>query len=222
MDIGNCSSLQVNIKNDNVNPREMVQFTTNYHSKLDFDNAFVNNQLTLYSDELQMGVEQNNEYIALSSANFNVTFTKNSDATYNIATNNSFSNGDAIISAISATNVQFDTYNGDGSSNNCPYTIEIIPSPLATAAAGGTIEFTAIAKDSLGVDINPQPTFTWSSDNIVATIVSTDSQSALVTIHGDVDGTCATIFATTEDGQYSTTSHVALSGSTDQYPCPSN
>ena len=221
-----CSSLQVNIHNDSVEPRELVQFTTNFHTKSDFDAAFVNNQITLNSNDLQMGVEQNNNYIVLSSTDFNVTFTKNTDATYNIVTNNSFSNNDVVISTIEAMNVQFDTYNGDGSSNDCneddyTYTVEILPFPLATAPVGGTIAFTAIVKNNLGIEIDPQPIFTWSSDNEIATVVSTDSQSAVVTISEYPYGTCATIFATTEDGKYSTTSHVALSGSTSEFPCPS-
>ncbi|HEX9484403.1 MAG TPA: hypothetical protein VF929_07465, partial [Gemmatimonadaceae bacterium] len=61
--------------------------------------------------------------------------------------------------------------------------IDVTPSPLATAARGATVQFTATAYGSNGTPLSPQPTFTWASTNTtVANIASTGVQTAAATM----------------------------------------
>ncbi len=112
--------------------------------------------------------------------------------------------------------------NGDTSDDTAIHHIEISPYPLAIGSVGDTIVFTATAVDRNGNVITPQPEFVWSTDNDVA-IISTsavNSQNASVIFNNSADGSCAIIFVTLESGEYEASSHVALSGTTEQYPCP--
>jgi hypothetical protein len=104
--------------------------------------------------------------------------------------------------------------------------VVIDPHPLATAAGGGTIVFTASLIDQSGNPVNPQPQFIWSCGNPcnpVVSIVQSSSNSVVATVHDNVAGTCGTVTAAVVgDSTKSGSSHIALAGSTTQYPCPPN
>jgi len=76
-----------------------------------------------------------------------------------------------------------------------PCGIDVTPFPLAYAPAGGTVQFTATAKDCRGNIIQPPPVFSWRSDN---PSIATVDQTGLVTMHDGVYGTCAEIWATAQ------------------------
>ena len=123
MDAQSCPQLQVNIKENYEDGADIIQFTTNYHSKESFDNAFSNNKLTLNSDALSFYLEQGGASQAINdTSTFSVTFTKNSDGSYDIESTGYFANkyedGENRVSDIVAKNVDFDTHHGYGD-NTC-------------------------------------------------------------------------------------------------------
>ncbi len=129
MDAQACPQLQVNIKESDDEGADIVQFTTNYNSKLSFDNAFVNDKLTLTSEDLSFYLELGGDPQAVNdTSTFSVTFTKNSDGSYGIETNGYYSNkyedGENKISEVSATSVPFDSSHGYGN-DNCTNSLEI-------------------------------------------------------------------------------------------------
>jgi hypothetical protein len=96
----------------------------------------------------------------------------------------------------------------------------ITPYPLTLGSHGEKITFAVSIKDEDGNDVTNQYSFTWSSDNSVASITSTSKTTAEVTLNAYAAGTCATIEAQSTAGDFFLSTHVALEGSTDQYPCP--
>jgi len=115
MDAQSCPQLQVNIKNEG----DVIQFTTNFHSKESFDNAFSNNKLIINGSNLSFYLEQGGASQAINDTlSFYVTFTKNSDGSYDIDSTGYFANkyedGENRVSNIIAKNVPFDTHHGYG------------------------------------------------------------------------------------------------------------
>lgn len=120
-------NLQFNLKNNNVNPRHMVQVTTVFSTKQEFDNAFVNNTLVLAGDNVQsIGMEFDGRFNASSQSSFIVTVTANENGTYdfvsrgtmNIPTytcppnqpcssNESTPNGTTTVSRVVVRNIQY-------------------------------------------------------------------------------------------------------------------
>lgn len=97
-------------------------------------------------------------------------------------------------------------------------TVDVMPFPLAQVGDGGSVQFTASAKDASGSPISPQPRFSWSSSCVCVRVDS----SGLATLSSRFGpGTCAGITASDDQG-HDGNSNLALQGSTGQFPCPPN
>ena len=85
--------------------RDNVQITTQYHSPSEFDNALVNNSIVLTESDLYVGMEIFGEgWVGNDSISddFEVTITKNSDGTYSLQSQGTFTSRDRVISDINA------------------------------------------------------------------------------------------------------------------------
>jgi hypothetical protein len=114
------------------------------------------------------------------------------------------------------------THKGGGGS------IDVTPS-VALVEDGGSVQFTAVAKDKSGNPISPQPSFSWSVLSGAALTCARVTQSGLATLSSAFcglatfspggAGTCATIQASAGPGN---TAVSALGWKGSNYPCPGN
>lgn len=120
LNLGGCQSIQVNIVNKNVNPRDQIQITTSFHSKAELDDAIGNGELRLESDQFWFGFLHDNVFPEMSDSTvFSITLTKNSDGSYNVTSTGDIKNNEHRISSISALNVEFNYNNGESNSGVC-------------------------------------------------------------------------------------------------------
>jgi hypothetical protein len=85
---------------------------------------------------------------------------------------------------------------GGGGEQDRGVTIEVTPRQVRVPD-GGSVQFTAVAKNDLGKPISPQPRFSWSSD--CACIRVTENGLATFT-YGAGPSTCASVFAKAQPG----------------------
>jgi len=110
MDSGLPQMLQINLKNDNENPRNMVQVTTTYTSKLSFDAAFISDILVLNNSNISgVGMEFDGYFHSFTQYSFSMNITKNEDGSYDFTSSGSISDGIKTVTNISGENVNYIT-----------------------------------------------------------------------------------------------------------------
>ena len=120
MNHGESPIFQFNLKHDIGDPsnhkRDLVQISSVYTSKQDFDNAFSNNSLVLSfsNNNLQdVGMEiADKGWVGHDSVSndFQVTVTKNDDGTYNVISQGSFTADGNDITGFHCENIAFDDH----------------------------------------------------------------------------------------------------------------
>ena len=111
----NPKYLQINLHNNNENPRHLVQVSSAYTSKQAFDSTFNNNTLLLInSNLLYVGMEYDGSFHLFTQNSFSLTLTKNQDGTYDFFSSGSMVNQDTtkVVTDIIGDNVKFYDYNG--------------------------------------------------------------------------------------------------------------
>ena len=115
MVITNPKYLQINLHNNNENPRHLVQVTSAYTSKQAFDSTFNNNTLLLINNNiLGVGMEYDGSFHYFNQGSFSLTITKNQDGTYDFFSSGSMVSQDTtkVVTDIMGENVKFYDYNG--------------------------------------------------------------------------------------------------------------